>query len=64
MGGGEFIVPIPRPLVIDKDNYERFAEGRECRLSGRAGRSSQRFAPHVLGLREVSLIVQYPGRRT
>jgi hypothetical protein len=25
--GGEFIVPIPRPLVINKANYERFAEG-------------------------------------
>ena len=36
--GGEFIVPIPRPLVINKANYERFAEGGELPVSGRAGR--------------------------
>ena len=25
MGGGKFIVPIPTPVVIDKDNYAQYA---------------------------------------
>ena len=27
MKGGEFIVPIPTPVVITKDNYEQYAQG-------------------------------------
>ena len=26
MGGGEFIVPIPTPVVINKNNYAQYAK--------------------------------------
>ena len=39
--GGEFILPIPRPIVINKANYRHFADGGELPGSGSEGAISQ-----------------------